>query len=350
MAKYILLNEVTGYKPGDILDSAQDPVDALRANGAILAPFSLNLQSLAENAARLYNAGSNPLSVFSSVASGYAIKRGANSLLWSPSGNGDVTDWDDVMLAVENSNAPLTIFGSKGETHVVPRNSTPYELKDSVFEFPLGDNSTSIISIEDGATLRNCSGGTGAFTFRGNPSVTPCFTWRAFDPDVIGSGQPAIFLQQFGNVLSNNGSVPMVQTPDNSFLVYAGRYGGGFVSGSGAPAISLGNLGFLLLTALGAFAELYNDAIIGGGTCTLGIQHDGCAIDPAPFLPNYLGFIGNIPFGKAGGAGPSSFRPLPLFGPLPVGLTYVDTTVATAKPLWYDGVANWLDVNGVIVP
>ena len=81
---------------------------------------------------------------------------------------------------------------------------------------------------------------------------------------------------------------------------------------------------------------------------TVGRFRAGIAPPPGA-LPNYFGGLVNAPFGHAGGAGPTSFRPVGAFGPLLDGVSYWDTTIQ--KAIWWDAVALvWRDSQGVVVP
>lgn len=282
-----------------------------------------------------------------------ALPTGKNFLSWIPSGGGDVRTWAEVMQVIDSINSPLDIWLKLGEIYNIPANSLPYNMKNSRFMAILGSNCD--VNIENGATLLDCAGCQGPVVFIGN-STNPLYP--SFDYSLFATGaSAAVFLGQYGGYLRQLGTSPMVIVPDNNFFVFAEEYGGGIDSGSipGQEIIRLGNFCVILITQIGVTGQYTANCITGPASANMGIQHDGCGIAPTP-IPNFLGNIFNIAFGRDGGAGVSAFRPLPIFSPLIDGLNYWDTTVN--KALWWGtplppnppSPPSWMDSFGIIVP
>lgn len=265
-----------------------------------------------------------------------------STVLVDRDGNGDFTDWDQLMSFIETINRPAHIYFTPGTTYTVPANSTPYNLKNSIIEFPLGDASSSSINVEDGATLLNLSQGHGAFGLIGNSTdpSKPTLDFSSF------SNGFAVYLQQFGNYLSNLGSSPMIIVPDNCFFVLAERYGGGINPANTTQVIQIGDNSTALLTVIGSPMQLPDDSIVGLSSSTIIFQQDGSMTSFRDLnLPSFSGSIFNFPFGSNAGRGPTNFRPLPLLGPITTGTVYYDTDLQ--RPIWYDATNDkWLDAVG----
>lgn len=250
------------------------------------------------------------------------------------------------MTAVDASKTPLSIWGTPGETHEIPPGSQAYDLKDSKFVMNVGNNQDALFNIQDGATVLNLAGLHGSFQVVGNSTnpLTPPLDWTSFHD---GSGDPALFIMEFGAQIRNEGSVPMMIVPDNCFLIFASLYGGGIAQSviPPAPVISMGDNSILLLTCVASSIELQLDFVSGPATANIGGQHDGCLAPPPPGgLPSFFGSIFNLPFAIAGGAGPTTFRPQGAFGPLRHGLQYNDTDLNL--PIWWDAIAmGWYDAD-----
>lgn len=249
------------------------------------------------------------------------------------------------MERVSATKTPCQIVLRIEDTYHIPASSTPYALRFSIFEMPVGAGVE--VHIDEGATLLDCGGAEGPVVFKGYSSdtATPSFHYTVFDTP---TGAPGVLLLQFGATLKQQGTSPMVIVPDNLMLVLAARYGSPFDPG-GLPnqeTVRLEGTGILLLTSIGTLPNIPDDYISGGASSLIGVQHDGSGKYPAN-QSNFLGSAFNLPLANFGGSGPSAFRPSGFFGPTPEGCSYFDTDVGL--PIWYRS-AQWVDAAGNVVP
>lgn len=266
-----------------------------------------------------------------------------SSCLWDLNGDGDFTDWQQVYDFIQASKRPITVNLSPGQEYTIPNTSSEYYLKNCVFKAQLGDASSCVVNIDDGATLYDLAEGQGAFTLVGYSSDNsrPSLNFTSFN-DGVG-----IYLQQFGNYLMNKGSSPMIVVPDNSLFVIAARFGGGVDQfGSVGNVIRLGSNCTLLATVIGSPIILPEDCVFGDSSTVMIFQQDGSMISPRSLsLPNFNGTYVNAPFGNDAGRGQTIFRPLGVFGALTTGTMFFDTDLI--KPIWYDEGSNkWYDASG----
>lgn len=353
MARYILINAIPGLRAGSIFDTdqGQNP-DQARSQGGLLVQLPMPaLEEAAAYAQRAYERGGGD-----ALASGVMLAALAGqvlppqTILWKPSGGGDARTWDDVMVRLEGIKTPAEIWMPVNEVYKIPSNSSRYPMGNSRFAGRLGG--AVEVDIEDGATLLDCGGSYSTVILRGftTSDQRPSFDYSAFYSGTLGAG---LFLGDFGGYWKQQGSAPLVVVPDGSFFVFAARNGGGIDQG-GIPSqevIRLSDLSVLIMACLGSPFSMTDNFLTGPGSATVLVQHDGSAQypDPASFTPGFSGQMFNVPFGKFGGSGPSSFRPLPVQLPLQDGLVYYDDD--QKKPIWWNGNGQvWLDAASGVVP
>ena len=311
----------------------------IRAGDIIIVSSSIQLSQYDKQQRRFLNSASQSTDVISGLGN-------IGTIFWNPLGaNADHKTWDDIMAIIEASDDPQTIIASSNVSYEIPPNSTPYNLKGAKLVCPLGDASSTFINIQDGATLLDLSGIEGAATIIGNSTDRdyPSLNYSNF----ISSSGVAVFLQQFGNYLRNDGTEPMIIVPDNNLFVLAQRFGGGIDLTSNVPVIQLGNNCTFILGNIGSSSRVPTNSIVGPATVNMIIQQDG-SFDSNILnnLPGFLGAFINAPYGADGGSGPSSFRPLPILYPyLNIGTKYFDTDLTPPKPIWWDG-TQWVDATG----
>lgn len=161
------------------------------------------------------------------------------------------------------------------------------------------------------------------------------------------SNDLCVFVAQEGCVIGNFGNSPIFTVRTGSFDVLA-LMGGRTAPGAGNAAIlhiPSGQTGLVYATN-GAYLS---DNLISGplGSIAL-LEHDGSINFPLVSQSLFMGSWINAPFGVAGGAGPTSFRPdsSGMVLPLSVGCMYFDTDLG--YPIWWDGTA-WVDSSGTPV-
>ena len=259
----------------------------------------------------------------------------AGGVFWEPGGPGAVQTWGDVMAVVSASEAPLPIWVSNAYgVPTIPAASGTSDLHWCWFQSQtLGGLGQTTVELEDGAVLHNLWGCIGNAGVHMHPTTGPCLTFTT-----TGGNPPILSLQSTGG-MQNSGTVPAIE--DVGFFVLLLRLAGGLVTGT-APVLNIGPgaIGVVGIANGGVFP---NDVISStDGTATLVIQTDGTG--PSP-LPTQAGFTGTQSFSPQGSASTwtTPGRPVPAFGPLPVGLTGYNTTLAS--PEWWDGAA-WVTAGG----
>jgi hypothetical protein len=279
-----------------------------------------------------------------------ASTRGSG-LLWAPGGGGDAKTWADVMTAVSQAAAPVPVYfrpsapGVPGQIPPTPSGAM-YDLHGSMLlSEKLGDNSQTIVNMQDGAGLRNLYGLINAIKLVGNPTLGPCLE---FDPL---PGSPAIVTGQRGGVFQNNGTRAMWDVAPGGFVVPAFIQNGGYVNGTNnAPFIGLGTNAVAFVQAYDVSPEFIGDQLVSGdGTTKVGLAQNGSFFFPsATPLVGFTGAFYNIPLTLLGGSGVTACRPnVPMgFGTLKPGTQYFDTQLATPIPIWWDG-AQWFNGAGV---
>ena len=276
------------------------------------------------------------------------LQSSLNRFSWSPAGNGDLKTWEQVAQRIADCKTPCSITIMLGESYSIPASDEKWELKNSVFETAVGAGTE--IEIEDGATLRDCGGGVGPVVFKGFSSNEdhPSFDYTLFGANPLGG--PGVLLLQFGAVLKQQGTSPMVIVPPDRMVVLAARYSSPFDPGSlpNQQIVKLNGTAILLLTTIGTSPNIPDDSIGGDALSIIGVQHDGAGKYPYN-QSAFNGSVANLPLGANAGAGPTSFRPAGGFGPIPDGCYYYDLTLR--KPLWWkSSTSEWLDYNGDPVP
>lgn len=305
------------------------------AQGGVVVPSSPALSSVLEKLGRVVGVGvgSGPASLLSvALAAQQAALGGGSAITWGT--GGDAESFDDVMVRVEAAKVPLSIFQIPG-THVIPANSSRYEMNGSIFTKVSPTSDPGAIAIEDGAVLGNLIGGLANGVRVEAACSTPCF--ELDDPD--GGAPRFMFLGPFGGTLINNGSAPMFDFPAGSFTIFGCIVGGGFF-GNTAPVFALGAGATCIHAAIGSGPTYVGDWASGDGSTVLAVYHSGIALDngPGSFLPlpaSFLGSAQNAAIGTDGGSGPTAYRPVGLFAPTPIGCKYWDMTVG--KFIAWDG-------------
>lgn len=267
------------------------------------------------------------------------IPKVSNAITWGP--NGDVQHWEDVVDFINASTSPVDIYAlTEGTPLQITNTGSPVEMHNSRFiGNNYGDFFFNILEIQDGVLLRNMGGSEGALVLRSLSSS------KVFENDPHGGG-PAIYFMNFNAVYQNMGTAPMIEIPDNEFVVF-GLRGGGVTSGTpGQPIVNLGNSSLCLVGLREGIQTLYDEFISGPASSMAGISHDGTIPFPIPTFPLFAGTVLNLPVGVVGGSGPTSFRPTTGFSSLSEGCTYYDTDITT--PIWWDG-SVWLDASGTPV-
>ena len=353
MARYILINAIPGLRAGSIFDTdqGQNP-DQARSQGGHLVQLPMPaLEEAGAYAQRAYERGGGDAlatGVMLAALAGQVLP--PQTILWKPSGGGDARTWDDVMVRLEGIKTPAEIWLPVNETFTIPADATRYALGGTRFVGRLGG--AVEVDIEDGATLLDCGGSYSTVILRGftTSDQRPSFDYSAFYSGTLGAG---LFLGDFGGYWKQQGSAPLVVVPENAFFVFAARNGGGIDQGGipGQEVIRMADLSTLILACLGSPFSMTDNFLIGPGSATVLVQHDGSAQypDPATHIPGFSGLVVNAPFGKFGGSGPSAFRPLPALGPLQDGLQFYDDDLK--KPIWWNlGGLIWLDAASGVVP
>lgn len=265
-------------------------------------------------------------------------------ILWRPDGGGNVRSWEEVMTVINGIKKPVRIWTGPdfAGPYIIPANDEPYDMHQAWFEsVTIGDSPP--IEMEDGAVLLNLQKIVGVH-LHGRPTSAPALIFTTTP------GQPSVFFIQLAAQLANFGTFPLMRCTAASFVIFGIDFQGhGFDPTSTAPIIDL-DLG----TLTGAFInfgspqlEFPNGAVTGDPTSTFLLVHDGTLPGVGPFFsPGFAGTLINNPAGIPGGAGPSSFRPLPALWPIPIGCCFFDTTIAPPRPIFWDG-AQWVDANGI---
>jgi len=344
--RYVILNSVPPYRAGQIIDTdaGQDPRGAIEA-GAQVLPIDPSLETALAKALNALAKGYGDGVATGIMLGAKAASANGRSFLWAP--DGDASTWDQVMQRIDAAGGQCEVLLRPGLTYSIPASAERYPFRHSVFRTPVAINIE--VHIEDGATLLDCDGiiGSGQLFAYATDDTKPAFAFSAFDDP---GGSPGIFLGQFGGGIKQQGTAPAIIIPDNKFFVFAGAQGSPFLSG-GLPnqeMIRLGDNSILLLTTISSPANTPDGAITGPVTSAIAIQHDGSGRVPA-LLPDFFGNTFNVPFGNDAGAGPTTFRPFGVFGPVLDGARYYDTTLFTA--LWWDATGmQWRDATGTVVP
>jgi len=286
------------------------------------------------------------------------------SILWRPDGTGDVATWSEVMDAVADSQAPITIWVEEAVIHAIPPSAVVYDMNHATIQAPIGNHGLTEVGIQTGAVLHNLAGITGGFVLSGNPQTGPCltFTTRTFPDD------PPVFSITQNAAIKNNGAVPLIQYAGDGagageFYLVFDRFSG-VENGSGAPIINVTATGKLLLTCTNgpdfedggfpvqSFGSSDNTALaiwVHDGTLAF-LPASGPA-GPSGAFDSFAAEL-NYPLGVSGGSGPLTFRPGLVATP-PLGCMYFATDYVGVSPsgsaLWWAGAA-WQDSVGVVVP
>lgn len=265
---------------------------------------------------------------------------GFTSILWSPSGNGDVQTWAQVKSRVDRTKSPVMINVIDTDvTHVIDDDA---DLHNSWIVSPAGFPGAPLVRVVDGVQLTNLAKLSGGFQFE---TVSTARAPLLFTPE---PGDISAFLADYGTTIINSGSVPMFSVPDGEFFAF-GFTASASVSPGTAPVVNLGNGSVLILRAFNTGLTIDPGFVSGPASAVIGIQQDGTY--PLPFPPGYPLFAGttfNCPIGVVGGTGPTALRPFPLFGPLAEGVIYTDLDIVPPRPIFLrSGV--WYNMDGTPV-
>lgn len=278
-----------------------------------------------------------------------------DAIFWKPSAAIDdpkyVRTWAEVMDALSQTAVPSQIYvDSVASDAIVPPGT--YDLHFSRFAAKVGNAGNNVVVVSDGVVFQNAGGADGAVSLELHPTAlgTPGGTFQY----VYNPADPPAFAMWYGAQIVNQGSVAAFQVPDNAFFILAEIDGGAVQPGMHA-IVSLGDNSVLLATAFAAaegFPANFCESTF--ATATIGYQTDGSAGDSATGLLPVLGaFAGTFRYVPVGNAfkGPTSLRPTPFFGALPIGLCFFDLSLgAKGKPVWYVGnppsATGWVDATG----
>lgn len=219
------------------------------------------------------------------------------SVAWAPD-NGPNKTWDQVYAFIQKANTPVNIFleGIPSVTQFIIPAGT-YDLKGSNFVGFTFANAPFNVTLEDDVHIISvnrliCNAEISSYNNTGD--AISCV-----------SNDLCVFVAQEGCVIGNFGNAT----------------NGAYLSDN------------LISGPLGSIALL---------------EHDGSINFPLVSQSLFMGSWINAPFGVAGGAGPTSFRPdsSGMVLPLSVGCMYFDTDLG--YPIWWDGTA-WVDSSGTPV-
>lgn len=273
------------------------------------------------------------------LVQGIPIAGNAKSVMWGP--DGDVQTWEEVMDFVNSSKAPVDIIPySYGVPQEIPAGT--YEMNHSRMVSPrYGEPSPNVVRALDGAVLRNFLSIQGAMVFE-SISSSPIFEY-----DVLG-GYPISLFADANSVWVNNGTAPFIQVPDNEFSVISFRSGGQYPGNPSVPLIALGDNCICLIVINNGIQAIQDYVISGPVSSAIIVRHDGSFSFPIPPLTLFGGSMFNSPLGVNGGAGGTSFRPVPFVGPVSTGCQYFDLDLAPPRPIWWDG-SQWIDASNTPV-
>ncbi len=270
---------------------------------------------------------------------------GGGTINWRPDGAGDAVTWAEVMmLLAEFGYGEATILASQfGGPYAIPPGI--YDVKGATFEGILGNASGTIVDVADGAVLHDCLGVRGGVALALHGTSGPALTFTQ-----PGGGSPASFAIEKDAFVANFGTAPAIVVPDATQFVVAGINGGSFGAMGGPPQGPLvrAGIGSVIIGACIAGSTWIDGWLVNDGvdpTAVFAMQTDGTFELPA--MPGFAGAVANIAWGYNGGGGPTAFRPATLFGPVPVGCLYYDTTIG-AHVVWNG--AAWVAIGGGAPP
>jgi len=259
---------------------------------------------------------------------------GRSSILWSPTGGGDATTFAEVMAFVAANAPPLDIY-VEGNV-VIPVGV--FAMKGSGF-IASPDAGGFTVTMADGAQLENLGFIEGSLALVANSTVLTPLVFNA-----ATGGSPDVLFLRFNAALQNDGSVPMIEVPNNIIFVLSMIFNGALLVGGPAPVVNGGVGSVIIIGALGA-ATISDNWLTGPGGCTLIYQNVGGV--PSP-LPTNVGFVGSTVQNVLTGVsctGPAT-RPTNPFGAQPIGTPVFDQSLGVSGlPIWWDG-TQWIDATG----
>lgn len=258
------------------------------------------------------------------------------SLLWAPDGGGDGRTWEQIYSIINSSNTPVNIVleGDQNTDFTIPAGDYNIHFSNFVgitfpgFEYEL--------RLENGVMINDLNRINGAIkieSFGSGGNVINCVT-----PNNL-----CVFIAGLGCVVKNSGTAPIFTVQSGNLNVLA-FFGGRTEIGNPAIAIMHVPAGETALLYCVDGSGPFTDNIISGPVgATVVLEHDGSIPFPFPTQSLFLGTLLNSPQGVDGGAGPTSFRPVPATGPVSVGCEYFDTDIGI--PVYWTG-AIWVDSTG----
>jgi len=267
------------------------------------------------------------------------------ALVWSPAGRGDCRTFSEAYDAVQASKAPIRLYVDQraGDPPlIVPAGR--YEFRGGGFwAYGFGDPFLNEIDCEPGTLFRNLYN-SGATKLVSN-QATPLLENDSTNP----GSSPPIYILRDGAMLRND--------HPTSALVKVGPAGFAFLGILNSGGMDTGCFADLAPGEVLGIATQGSEPNIGPGTVKgalgsiCGLLQGGNITVPiaATLFPGFLGTLVNLPSQQDGGSGATAYRPSSLFGMVPSGCMYFDTTLGI--PVWWTGPDSptpniWIDATG----
>lgn len=265
----------------------------------------------------------------------------SGSIIWDPSGNGDVRTFAELMEVVNSTPPPLKIY----VVGLCPVPTGLHEMRSASFSgLQPGSVDTNVVDVADGGQVRNLRSVEASMLLRGHGTAL-----SAWENDSTGPGVPQIYVIRDGAYIqSGTGSVaPVIDVAPGAFAIVSAIGPSSVSVQAGAPsAIRLG--AGSTLVAISYDGTRFDDDFCSGPVgANLNYLQDGSLRFPS--LPSFLGTVSNWVSNRSGGSGPTSLRPsFGFFTSLLDGTTYFDMSLVPPRPIWWNSVAGYfVDAAGV---
>lgn len=263
-------------------------------------------------------------------------------LIWS-NGDGDAKTWREVMDIVE-----LAPFGTTIVPQTVPEGVGSMLLSPGTWDLRHGGfggayvaTNGANVTVEDGAVLKNVHRLFSVNLYFQGGGLNP-------SPKLLNEGSPGaprVLLCVFGGNIQNGSASPVIVIPTGDFWILGSVLGGGVTTGA-SPAIHVETGGILYTININSTTGPVvgdNTVTSADNTALMGFGHTG-QFTGFPSNPGFLGTQLNIALTLNGGSGPTEARPAAVFGPVPTGTSYYDTTID--KPIVMNNASAWVDYAG----
>lgn len=261
-------------------------------------------------------------------------------LIWS-NGDGDAKTWKEVMEIVN-----LAPFGTTVVPQTDPEGVGSMVIPAGVWDLRHGNfggayiaTNGANVTVEAGGVLKNVHRIFSANVYFQGGGASPRLILEG------SPGAPRVLLFIFGGNIQNGGSVPVIDIPMGEFYILGSILGGGVTTGA-SPAVRVGPGGILYTINIDSTTGPViqdNTVVSDDNTALLGFGHTG-SFTGFPNNPGFLGTQLNIALTLDGGSGPTAARPAAVFGPVPAGTKYYDTTLD--KPIIMNNALVWVDYAG----